>query len=276
MPHGVEADRAQPQGVFDGADDHFEGKGLQQSQNLDVLPPQRRRPVTGGPGLPPQRRRPVTGGPVLPPQRRRPVTGGPVLAAACLAESRFEQSPQCEEAVRQLPAYQRGGLVKGSCLLFNKCKVVQWIEDHRFVLITASMYCNHITAAGDHHLVYVALHMNLTVPVLGRHGVVVGAITDQRQRTDPHLDLLAGFVRRRGQRQHRCPVTLEALADRLHVSAEPPLTALAALCCKMRVQLIPAIYTWNRNHEVPPRITDDPFYLTLVVTLGGTPELIGE
>src|ERR1035441_6566321 len=119
MPHGVETDRAQPQGVFDGAADHFDGKGLQQSQNLDVL------------------------------------------AAACLAESRFEQSPQCEEAVRQLPAYQRGGLVKGSCLLFKKCKVVQWIEDDRFMLITASMYCNHITAAGDHHLVYVALHMNL-------------------------------------------------------------------------------------------------------------------
>jgi hypothetical protein len=37
MPHSVEADRAQPLRVFDGAADHFEGKGLQQSQNLDVL-----------------------------------------------------------------------------------------------------------------------------------------------------------------------------------------------------------------------------------------------
>src|ERR1035437_1612505 len=42
-----------------------------------------------------------------------------VLAAARLAESCFQQAAQREEAVRQLPAYQRSSLVKRPCLLFE-------------------------------------------------------------------------------------------------------------------------------------------------------------
>src|ERR1035441_5674681 len=77
MPHRVEANRAQPQSVFDGVADYFECECLQQSRHLDVL------------------------------------------TAARLAESCFQQAPQREEAVRQLPAYQRSSLVKRPCLLFE-------------------------------------------------------------------------------------------------------------------------------------------------------------
>jgi len=41
------------------------------------------------------------------------------LAAARLAEPRLQQAPQRDEAVRQLPAYQRSSLVKRPCLLFE-------------------------------------------------------------------------------------------------------------------------------------------------------------
>src|SRR5258708_22791480 len=44
----------------------------------------------------------------------------------------------------------------------------------------------------------------------------------------------------------------------------------------MQVQLFPTARTWNRDHEVPSRITDQPFYLALVVALGRTAELIGK
>ena len=62
-----------------------------------------------------------------------------VLAAARLAESCLQQAPQREEAVRQLPAYQRSSLVKRPCLLLQKPQIVQRIEDHRLMLISAGI-----------------------------------------------------------------------------------------------------------------------------------------
>ena len=46
--------------------------------------------------------------------------------------------------------------------------------------------------------------------------------------------------------------------------------------CQMRVQLFPTAEARNRNHEVPPRITDQAFDLALIVALGRAAELIGE
>ena len=37
MPDGIEADRAQAQGIFDGMSYFFQSEGLQQPQHLDVL-----------------------------------------------------------------------------------------------------------------------------------------------------------------------------------------------------------------------------------------------
>jgi hypothetical protein len=42
-------------------------------------------------------------------------------------------------------------------------------------------------------------------------------------------------MRHRRQRQHRSTVALEALADRLRMTAQPPLTALAALLGQVRL-----------------------------------------
>src|ERR1700733_13511287 len=94
------------------------------------------------------------------------------------------------------------------------------------------------------------------------------AIANQRQRADPRRDLLAGFVRGRRQRQHRCTIALEALAYSLCVPPQPVLAPLPALFFQVGVQLLPTVLTWNRHHEVPPRITDQSFYLALIVTLG--------
>lgn len=75
--------------------------------------------------------------------------------------------------------------------------------------------------------------------ILGGHRVVVATIANQRQRTDPGRFLLAGFIRRRRQRQQGSTVALEAFADGLLVSAQRPLATLPALGFQVCVQLVP-------------------------------------
>jgi hypothetical protein len=58
-------------------------------------------------------------------------------------------------------------------------------------------------------------------------------------------------------------VALEAFADRLLMSAQPPLTPVPAPLCQLCVQLVPTAGAWNRNHEVAPRVADDPLHLPL-------------
>jgi hypothetical protein len=60
------------------------------------------------------------------------------------------------------------------------------------------------------------------------------------------------------------------------VPPQPALAPLPAVSFQVRVPLLPTVRTWNRHHEVPPRITDQSFYLALIVTLGWTAELIGK
>src|SRR5947209_20314858 len=126
---------------------------------------------------------------------------------------------------------------------------------------------DHFAAMSDHHFMHIPLHQHLTMPVLGGNGVVVGAIAHQRQRADPRRDRFTGLVWSRGKRQHRRTVALEALADRLRVPAQTPLAALAALRSKMRVQLLPAIYTCVQNHESPPGLTDQLLRTTVYMPL---------
>ncbi len=83
-----------------------------------------------------------------------------------------------------------------------------------------------------------------------------------------------------GQRQHRCAVAFEAFADGLLVTAQPPLAPLLATGFQLSVQLLPTARTWNRDHEVAPRVTHQAFHLALVVApvvaLGRAAELIGD
>src|ERR1017187_4534009 len=52
-----------------------------------------------------------------------------VLSLAALAQSRFQQPSQAGEALRQLPAHQRRGLIQCPCLLFQQSQKVQRVED---------------------------------------------------------------------------------------------------------------------------------------------------
>ena len=89
-----------------------------------------------------------------------------ILAAAVLLEPGFEQTPQLREALRQLPAGQRRGLIQRPGLLFQQSQIVQRIEDHRLAFIAAFVPGDHFAATRDHHLMHVALHPYLAMSVL--------------------------------------------------------------------------------------------------------------
>jgi len=153
---------------------------------------------------------------------------------------------------------------------------MQWIVDDIFTFITARMPGDDLAAAGDHHFVHVALYQNLAMAIWSRHRVVAGAIAYQRERSDARRYLFASFIRRCWQRQHRCPVTFKALADRLRMPTQTPLTTLAALLSQVRVEGFPTVEMRNRHHEVATSIADQTLNLALVITLGRPSELIGE
>ena len=193
-----------------------------------------------------------------------------------LLQPGLQQPSQRGEALGQLPAGQRRSLVQRACLLFEQRQIVQWVVDHRLAFVAARMAGDDFARARDRHLMNIAPHQHPEMPVAGRHRVVVAAIADQRQRTDPGRDLFAGLIRRDGKRQQRCPVTLEALADRLRVPAQPPLPPLAALCLELNVPLLPAGHPRDGHHEVPTGVADQSFHLALIVALRRTAELVGE
>ena len=60
---------------------------------------------------------------------------------------------------------QRGRLVERVDLLLDQRQVVQRIEHEVLALVGARMPGDDLRAAGDHHLVHVAAHEHLAVPI---------------------------------------------------------------------------------------------------------------
>ena len=67
-----------------------------------------------------------------------------ILAAAVFLQPRFQETAQRGEALRQLPAGQRCGLIQSACLLLDQRQIMQRIEDHRLAFITALVPGNHV------------------------------------------------------------------------------------------------------------------------------------
>ena len=63
-----------------------------------------------------------------------------VLAAGVLAQSRLQQPAQLSEALRQLPAGKRRGLVQSAALVFEQSQVVQRIVDGSFAFVAALVF----------------------------------------------------------------------------------------------------------------------------------------
>ena len=108
-----------------------------------------------------------------------------VLALACLAHTSFEEPTQSDEGLGQVPARQWRGLVEGADLLLDQGQVMQRVEDQVLAVVGPAVPGDHLGPAADHHLIDVAPDEHLTVAVGHGHGIVVAAVTHQRQRTRP-------------------------------------------------------------------------------------------
>jgi hypothetical protein len=102
------------------------------------------------------------------------------LALAAFGHAGLDQATQRGEFLGQVPADQRRCLVESADFALKQSQVMQRVENEVLALVGAWMTGDHLSAAGDHHLVDVAADQNLAVPVGGRHRVVGAAIAHQR------------------------------------------------------------------------------------------------
>jgi hypothetical protein len=100
----------------------------------------------------------------------------------------------------QLPADQRCGLVQRADLPLQQRQVVQRVEDEVLALVGPGMTGDLRGAAGDYYFMDITADQHLTMAILGRHRVVVAAVTYQRQRVDPCGLRFTGIVGSRWQR----------------------------------------------------------------------------
>ena len=132
------------------------------------------------------------------------------------------------------------------------------------------MPCYHLCPAADHHLSHIASHHNLHVTVGHGRRVVVGPVSHQGQGADTAHVLVAGVVWHGGKRQQGLQVTLHPLAYRLLVSTQLSPHPFQTPLLEVGVERIEARKRRHRHQEVPPRISNQPLHLALVVTLPWT------
>mgnify|MGYP006201406015 CR=1 FL=1 len=68
----------------------------------------------------------------------------------------FHQAAQGCEPFRQIPTGQRGGLIKGACLLLQQGQVVNRIKDHVFAIPAPWVAGNHLSTAANDDLIHIA------------------------------------------------------------------------------------------------------------------------
>ena len=111
-----------------------------------------------------------------------------VFALALLAHARFQQPVQGGKLPWQVPALQRSRLVQRANLLFQQRQEVHRIEDHISLLTGPLVAGDHLGAATDDDLVDIAANLDLVMGVCDRHGIVVVAIADHRDRRRPRAE----------------------------------------------------------------------------------------
>ena len=121
--------------------------------------------------------------------------GGDVFALSLLPHARFQQAMERGEVRRQIPASEWHRLIQGADFLLQQREVVQRIEDHVRFLVGAPVAGDDLGAAAGDHLVDIAPDLNVMMGIGDRHGIVVAAEADHRDRRRPRADLVAGVVR---------------------------------------------------------------------------------
>ena len=129
-------------------------------------------------------------------------------------------------------------------------RVVKRVEVEVLSFRETAMASDDLGAAGDHHLVDIAAHQNVTMSVGARDGIIIAAITHQRQRTDLGGEPVASILGNGGKLAQPGTVPFEALPDRLVMTAQPVVQASAALVFQPGIKLAEAREPQQRHHEV--------------------------
>ena len=138
------------------------------------------------------------------------------------------------------------------------------------------MLGDELRPATDHHLIHVALHQHVAVPVGHRYRVVVGPVADQRQRTHSASLLVAGVVGCRRQGQQGLQVPLHPLPNSLCMAAELGVHPLQAAPLQVGVERVKALEGRHGHQEIAPRVAHQSLHLSFAVALAGTPEPVAE
>ena len=142
-----------------------------------------------------------------------------VFSLPLFAHPRFQQATQIAEHRRQLPLVQWRCLIQRIGLLLQQRQIVQRIEDEVLVLVRARMPGDHVGAVTDDHLMHIPADQHLAMAEPRRHRIIGPAIAHQRQGTDPPGALVTGIIGRCGKRLKNSPVSLQALANGLTMTA---------------------------------------------------------
>ena len=107
---------------------------------------------------------------------------------------------------------------------------------------------DHLGTAADDDLVDIAADLNLVMGAGDRHGIVVVAIADHRDRRRPGADLPAGIVGYRRQRHQGVEVAHQPLADSPGMTPQNLILPFEALLLQPGVQVIETV---EARHPLP-------------------------
>ena len=198
------------------------------------------------------------------------------LPLASSAHPRLQQPAQGTELLGEVPSGKWRRLVQRTGLVLQQRQVVDGIEHEVVSVVGATVTGDHVRTAADDHLVDIPSDQHLSVSVCDRRRVVVGAVSDQRQRAHTGQVPVARVIRHCRQRQEGVEITHHALAYRLCVAPELRLHPIQAPLLEVGVESLEAIERWDRNKEVPPGVSDHTLDLALVVALARTSEPVLE
>src|SRR5690606_19351063 len=129
---------------------------------------------------------------------------------------------------------------------------------------------NDLAPAADHHLVDIGPDPDILMAEGNRHRVVVGLVAHQTLGRDAATVLVTGVERRDREGAHGNQITLQPLADRLALTAQDIVLALAASVLQPKIECLPPRELGKRHHEVAAAIAHQALDIPLVIAFART------
>ena len=86
--------------------------------------------------------------------------------------------------------------------------------------------------------------------------------------------MIARFILRDGQAHQGFQIGIQSLANVVAMTTQSIALARQTLRFQMGIQIIKAVITRRRHHEVTPNVSDHPFHFALIIAPSWPPELV--